>query len=101
MLDQDVAPRGLPARAAGYVRMSTEHQQYSIDNQSDVIAKYAQFHRMEVVRTYTDAGKSGLTFQKRSGLQQLLADVESQLLEFYRPSLLTKHTAQANQCHRT
>lgn len=77
MLDQVVAPQRLPARAACYVRMSTEHQQYSIDNQSDVIAKYAQSHEMEVVKTYTDAGRSGLTFQKRDGLQQLLADVES------------------------
>jgi hypothetical protein len=27
--------------AAQYLRMSTEHQQYSLDNQSDAIAKYA------------------------------------------------------------
>lgn len=57
--------------------MSTEHQQYSIDNQSDVILKYATDHNMEVVRTYSDAGKSGLTLQHRDGLQALIAEVEN------------------------
>ncbi|MEO0781204.1 MAG: recombinase family protein, partial [Pseudomonadota bacterium] len=33
-----VAP---PRRAAQYVRMSTEHQNYSTENQSDAIAHYA------------------------------------------------------------
>ncbi len=62
--------------------MSTEHQRYSIDNQSDVMAKYAASHGMEIVRTYADAGKSGLTLQKREGLQQLLTDVESRCVDF-------------------
>ena len=57
--------------AAQYVRMSTEHQQYSIDNQSAAIHQYALDHRMEIVRTYTDAGKSGLTLANRPGLRQL------------------------------
>jgi hypothetical protein len=34
--------RLFPPRAAVYVRMSTEHQQYSPDNQLDVIRKYAK-----------------------------------------------------------
>jgi len=62
--------------AAKYVRMSTEHQQYSIDNQADAISRYARDHNMEIVRTYTDSGKSGLTIQHRPGLRQLIADVE-------------------------
>ena len=57
--------------------MSTEHQQYSIANQSDVIRQYAQDHKMQIVRTYNDAGKSGLTLQRRNGLRELLADVET------------------------
>jgi DNA invertase Pin-like site-specific DNA recombinase len=57
--------------------MSTEHQQYSIANQSDAILKYANEHNMEVVRTYSDAAKSGLTLQRRDGLRALLSDVES------------------------
>jgi hypothetical protein len=37
-----------PLRAAQYVRMSTEHQQYSTENQSEVIARYAAQHGMEI-----------------------------------------------------
>src|ERR1051326_165392 len=65
-----------PIPAAQYVRMSTEHQQYSIDNQSEVIRAYARSHQMEIVRTYIDAGKSGRRICNRPGLKQLLDDVE-------------------------
>jgi DNA invertase Pin-like site-specific DNA recombinase len=65
-----------PIQAAQYVRMSTEHQQYSIDNQSEAISSYARTHRMEVVKTYSDAGKSGLTIENRPGLRQMIEDVE-------------------------
>lgn len=57
--------------------MSTEHQQYSIDNQSEEISAYAKRHSMEIVRTYADAGKSGLTIHNRPGLRQMIADVEA------------------------
>ena len=36
-------------RAAQYVRMSTEHQQYSIENQKSAIADYAQRNGFEVI----------------------------------------------------
>jgi DNA invertase Pin-like site-specific DNA recombinase len=62
--------------AAKYVRMSTEHQQYSIDNQAAAIGHYAREHNVEIVRTHIDSGKSGLTIQNRPGLRQLIADVE-------------------------
>jgi DNA invertase Pin-like site-specific DNA recombinase len=61
-----------PIPAAQYVRASTEHQQYSIENQSLAIANYATGHNMQVIQTYSDHGKSGLTFQSRNGLRQLL-----------------------------
>jgi DNA invertase Pin-like site-specific DNA recombinase len=61
--------------AAQYLRMSTEHQQYSLENQSLAIQKYADSHGFEVVRTYSDAAKSGLVLRLRTGLQQLLRDV--------------------------
>mgnify|MGYP003947012105 CR=1 FL=1 len=64
-------------RAAQYVRMSTEHQKYSTENQAEVIAKYAARKGMEIVRTYADAGKSGLRLEGRLALQELLADVRS------------------------
>lgn len=64
-----------PIRAAQYLRMSTEHQRYSPDNQAAAIEAYAKARGYEIVRTYLDAGKSGLTLQHRNGLKTLLADV--------------------------
>ena len=69
-------------RAAEYVRMSTEHQQYSTENQADRIRDYAQHHNIEIVRTYADEGKSGLNIGGREGLQALLADVQSKDTDF-------------------
>ena len=37
-------------KVAAYVRMSTEHQQYSTSNQMDVIRDYASRRGMEIVR---------------------------------------------------
>lgn len=67
------APR---IRAAQYVRMSTKHQKYSVDNQSDVIQRYAEKRGYEIVRTYSDEGESGLNIEGRLALQRLLEDVE-------------------------
>ena len=50
----------LGVRAAQYVRMSTEMQHYSIQNQAAVIAAYAHAHNLTLVRTYRDEGESGL-----------------------------------------
>jgi DNA invertase Pin-like site-specific DNA recombinase len=75
MRDQSQATGSI--KAAEYVRMSTEHQQYSIANQREAIGRYAQDHNMVVVKTYTDAAKSGVTLEGRDALQTLLADVEN------------------------
>lgn len=69
-------------RAAEYVRMSTEHQQYSTENQQDVIREYAESRGMQIVRTYTDAGKSGLRIDGRDALQRLIHDVEGGQADF-------------------
>lgn len=61
---------------AQYVRMSTEHQRYSTENQAAAIADYAEAHGMRIVRTYEDSGKSGLNLKGRSALQALLHDVK-------------------------
>ena len=63
--------------AAQYVRMSTEHQQYSLDNQRLAIHAYAEVHGFSVVQTYTDGAKSGVVLNRRNGLRQLLQDVMS------------------------
>ncbi len=64
--------------AAQYLRMSTDHQQYSLDNQADAIARYAAEHSFSIVKTYCDAAKSGLRLKNRLGLRQLLKDVVEQ-----------------------
>jgi len=69
-------------RAAEYVRMSTEHQQYSTENQADKIREYASHRGIQIVKTYADAGKSGLNIGGRLALQQLIKDVESGAANF-------------------
>ena len=72
----------MPERAAEYVRMSTEHQRYSTENQSDVIRQYAARRNIEIVRTYADEGKSGLRLEGRDALKRLIADVVSGQADF-------------------
>jgi DNA invertase Pin-like site-specific DNA recombinase len=64
-----------PVPAAQYLRASTDYQQYSLDNQAEVISRYAFEKGFTVVKTYSDAAKSGLNLKRRSGLKQLLKDV--------------------------
>lgn len=45
--------------AAQYLRMSTENQQYSLENQSAAIKRYADKKGFEIVQTYEDVAKSG------------------------------------------
>lgn len=66
-----------PIRAAQYLRMSTEHQRYSPDNQRAAISHYARERGYEVVHTYIDSGKSGLSLKGRDGLKRLLSDAVS------------------------
>ena len=61
--------------AAQYVRMSTEDQQYSIENQKVAIQEYAERLGYTVAATYTDSGKSGVSVKNRYGLRSLLQDV--------------------------
>lgn len=63
--------------AAEYVRMSTDHQRYSTENQSAAIHAYALSHGMEIVATYRDEGKSGLDIRGRDALRRLLDDVQA------------------------
>lgn len=67
---------------AQYVRMSTEHQKYSTENQAAAISEYASLHGMRIVKTYEDAGKSGLNLKGRRGLQALLHDVQKPMPGF-------------------
>jgi DNA invertase Pin-like site-specific DNA recombinase len=69
-------------RAAQYVRMSTEHQRYSTENQGDAILEYAARRGLEVVRTYADEGKSGLRLDGRDALKRLIEDVQTGKADF-------------------
>lgn len=63
--------------AAQYIRMSTEHQKFSPDNQRAANMAYAAANGYEIVATYQDSGKSGLTLKARPELKRLLSDVLS------------------------
>jgi DNA invertase Pin-like site-specific DNA recombinase len=76
-MDAQTTAAVMPLRAAQYVRMSTEHQRYSPENQKHAIGAYAALRGYEIVRTYADEGKSGLTVDARLGLQQLIRDVQA------------------------
>ena len=71
-----------PSRAAAYMRMSTEHQQYSTSNQMDVICEYAKRRGLEIVKEYSDEGKSGLNIRGRDSLTQMIADVQNGEMNF-------------------
>ncbi|MBX3609179.1 MAG: recombinase family protein [Hydrogenophaga sp.] len=63
------------ARAAAYVRMSSDHQDLSIGLQMVAIQAYADDHGFSLVHTYEDAAKSGLAIANRTGMKSLLRDV--------------------------
>jgi DNA invertase Pin-like site-specific DNA recombinase len=69
-------------RAAMYVRMSTEQQKYSTENQTDAIREYATKRGLKIVARYADKGKSGLNLMGRHALQRLIRDVESGAFDF-------------------
>jgi DNA invertase Pin-like site-specific DNA recombinase len=69
-------------RAAQYVRMSTDYQRYSIQNQAAAIAAYAQQRNLTIIRTYIDEGRSGLRIKGRPGLIKLIEDVQSGRADF-------------------
>lgn len=55
--------------------MSTEHQRYSFTLQRTEISAYAALRGLKIVKSYEDAGVSGLSIKNRVGLQALLTDV--------------------------
>lgn len=78
--DVEVAQSG--ARAAAYLRMSTDRQNYSLRHQRALIDEYALRHGLSIVRVYEDRGKSGLRVEGRCGLRTLLDEVSSGSAEF-------------------
>lgn len=68
--------------AAAYVRMSTDHQKYSTENQLETIRRYADQRGFEIIQIYEDSGRSGLRIDGREGLQHLMRDVQSNQAAF-------------------
>jgi DNA invertase Pin-like site-specific DNA recombinase len=74
--------QGQLIRAAQSVRMSTEHQKYSTENQGEAIQRYAAARGIEIIKTYADQGKSGLSLDGRAALKQLIDDVQANKADF-------------------
>ncbi|WP_309500881.1 recombinase family protein [Bradyrhizobium arachidis] len=66
-----------PSLAAAYVRMSTDLQKYSTENQLHTIRRYAEQRGFTIVRVFEDSGRSGLRIDGRDGLQSLMLEVQS------------------------
>lgn len=74
-MSQPVPANAGRIRAAQYLRMSTEYQPNSPVNQAAAIAEYADARNFEIVRTYEDSARSGLTISGRPALKQMIQDV--------------------------
>ena len=68
--------KALNLKGALYIRMSTDLQVESPENQKRQMLAYAKKYGIEIVRTYVDLGVSGLTADEREQFQALLNDVE-------------------------
>jgi DNA invertase Pin-like site-specific DNA recombinase len=62
--------------------MSTEHQRYSTENQAEGIRHYAAARAIDIVKTYADEGKSGLSIDGRDALKRLISDVDDARADF-------------------
>ncbi|MEN9404074.1 MAG: hypothetical protein RL091_2777 [Verrucomicrobiota bacterium] len=68
--------------AVAYVRMSTEHQQYSTHNQMDRIREFAARRGLSINRIFADEGKSGLNIKGRESLQAMIDEVAAGRADF-------------------
>lgn len=66
----------LRLKGAMYIRMSTELQMESPENQERAIRNYAAQYGIEIIKTYSDMGISGINTEKREQFQTLIDDVE-------------------------
>ena len=75
---------GLAGRlACGRIRAHVDGAPKIFDgNQADAIRQYAARRGLEIVRTYADAGKSGLRLDGRDALKQLIEDVQLGAADF-------------------
>lgn len=62
-----------------YTRVSTAMQVegYSLDAQKKTLTDYAKTHNMQIIREYSDEGKSGKSIKGRSEFKNMLKDIET------------------------
>lgn len=60
----DSAPE-MDVPAVAYVRMSTDHQKYSTENQLDIIRNYATARGLEILRVFEDSADFCRSGEKR------------------------------------
>ena len=66
----------LRLKGAIYIRMSTEMQTESPENQERQIRAFAQNYGIEIVKVYADLGVSGMTAEQREQFLALIDDVD-------------------------
>ena len=66
----------LRLKGAIYIRMSTELQTESPENQERQIRAFAQTYGIEIVKVYADLGVSGMTAEQREQFLALIDDVD-------------------------
>ena len=69
-------------KAVLYIRMSTDHQKYSPDNQKAFLLEYANKNGLTVVGEFIDEGISGVVTQKRYQFLNLIDLVRSGKADF-------------------
>ena len=62
--------------AVGYVRRSTDRQEQSIDDQKNILTKYAQEQGIRLNKFYVDDAISGTYTLKRKAFLQMISDAE-------------------------
>ena len=67
--------------AALYVRMSTDKQEHSVENQIQVLTAYALRNGYSIVQTYADEGITGTKAEKRPSFLRMIDDSASGLFD--------------------
>ena len=70
-----------PIRAAAYVRTARQ-EPHLARNQMDAIREYAKRHGMQIVKEYSDEGKSGVNIQTRKSLARMIREVQDGQINF-------------------
>ncbi len=61
------------ARAVAYYRHSAQdRQENSIPIQQEQVRRFAREHRIEIIKEFADAGKSGLSTEGRDGFNEMI-----------------------------